>query len=115
LTIKHNAGAAGSACCREYRTSTGAAAPGNRLLSLVLERPQLVGIGVDESTALEVGPDGLWRVRGSGVALVYDARDARVATEGAHQLAAADVRVHVLPSGSSFDPRTRQVTLPPAR
>jgi len=87
----------------------------NRLLSLVLERPQLVGIGVDESTALEVGPDGLWRVRGSGVALVYDARDARVATEGAHQLAAADVRVHVLPSGSSFDPRTRQVTLPPAR
>jgi cyanophycinase len=31
----------------------------NRLLSLVLENPGLVGVGIDESTALEVGPDGV--------------------------------------------------------
>lgn len=87
----------------------------NRLLSLVLERPQLVGVGIDESTALVVGPDGLWRVLGSGAAVVYDAREARVAPAGAHQLAAANVRVHVLPAGSSFDPRRRQATLPAGR
>ena len=30
----------------------------NRLISAVLERPTLIGVGIDESTALEVGPDG---------------------------------------------------------
>src|SRR5271154_4531097 len=37
----------------------------NRLLSVVLEHPDLVGIGIDESTALEVGPAGPWRVLGA--------------------------------------------------
>ncbi len=36
----------------------------NRLLSLVLENPTLVGVGIDESTALEVGPGGVWKVLG---------------------------------------------------
>ena len=48
----------------------------NRLLSLVLENPALVGVGIDESTALEVGPDGVWRVLGESVAVVFDARKA---------------------------------------
>ena len=48
----------------------------NRLLSLVLENPTLVGVGIDESTALEVGPDGVWRVLGESVAVVFDARKA---------------------------------------
>ena len=47
---------------------------GNRLLSVVLEHPELVGIGIDESTALEVGPAGPWRVIGESAAVVYDAR-----------------------------------------
>jgi cyanophycinase len=50
----------------------------NRLISLVLEHPHLVGIGIDEGTALEVHPDGRWIVRGESVVVVYDARDARV-------------------------------------
>ena len=39
-------------------------------ISLVLENPELVGIGIDESTALEVGPGGPWRVLGESAAVV---------------------------------------------
>ncbi|MBA3259949.1 MAG: cyanophycinase, partial [Gemmatimonadales bacterium] len=51
----------------------------NRLMSAVLERPWLIGVGVDESAALEVAPDGRWTVLGGSEVVVYDARRARVA------------------------------------
>lgn len=84
----------------------------NRLLSLVLENPELLGVGIDESTALEVGPDGAWRVLGESVAVIYDARKAAVTRAGAPSLGAAEVRVDVLPSGSVYDPKTGRATLP---
>jgi cyanophycinase len=78
----------------------------NRLLSAVLERPSLLGVGIDESTALEVGPDGRWRVLGESAVVIYDARRAHV-TEGKEPLlGATGLRVHVLPAGAVFDPRT---------
>jgi cyanophycinase len=84
----------------------------NRLLSLVLENPALVGVGIDESTALEVGPDGVWRVLGESVALVYDCRQAAITPKGESALGAANVRLSVLPAGSSYDPRSGAATLP---
>ena len=84
----------------------------NRLLSLVLENPSLVGVGIDESTALEVGPDGVWRVLGESVAVIYDARKAAVTPAGAPALGATDVRLDVLPPGSTYDPRTAKAVLP---
>ncbi|MEP6992926.1 MAG: cyanophycinase [Acidobacteriota bacterium] len=80
----------------------------NRLLSLVLEHPDRVGVGIDESTALEVGPDGLWRVLGSSVAVVFDPRQATITPPSASVLGAEGVRLHVLPAGSTFDPKTGQ-------
>ena len=50
----------------------------NRLISAVLEHPGLVGVGIDESTALEVRPDGPWRVLGESAVVIYDARKAHV-------------------------------------
>ena len=76
----------------------------NRLLSAVLERPGLVGVGIDESTAIEVSPDGRWHVLGESDVIVYDARHARVTAPGAPLLGATDIRVHLLPSGSVYDP-----------
>ena len=84
----------------------------NRLLSLVLENPGLVGVGIDESTALEVGPEGPWRVLGASVAVVFDARKARVTPAGAAALGAADVRLHVLPAGATFDLASGSAVLP---
>lgn len=84
----------------------------NRLLSLVLEHPDKVGVGIDESTALEVGPDGVWRVLGASVAVVFDARRARITPPSAAVLGAEGVRLHVLPAGGTFDPRDGQARIP---
>jgi cyanophycinase len=84
----------------------------NRLLAAVLERPTLLGVGIDESTALEVRPDGRWTVRGASAVFVYDARDARVTAAGAPVLGASGIRTHLLVPGAVFDPATGQATLP---
>jgi cyanophycinase len=83
----------------------------NRLLAVILERPRLLGAGIDESTALEIGPDGTWTVRGDGAVVVYDARRARLTPSG-HALGAVDVRLHLLPAGTTFDPLTGRISLP---
>ncbi|HEU4452488.1 MAG TPA: cyanophycinase [Longimicrobium sp.] len=87
----------------------------NRLLSVVLERPALLGVGIDESTALLVHGDGRWTVEGESAVLVVDARAARVSDREAPLLGAAEVRLHLLPAGSAFDPRTGRAALPPGR
>jgi cyanophycinase len=84
----------------------------NRLLSLVLEHPDSVGVGIDESTALEVDPNGVWRVLGLSAAVVFDARQARITPPSAAVLGAEGVRLHVLPAGSTFDPRDGRARLP---
>ena len=84
----------------------------NRLLSVVLEHPERVGVGIDESTALEVSPEGTWQVLGASVAVVFDARKARITPPSAKALGAEGVRLSILPAGSRFDPRTGEATLP---
>jgi cyanophycinase len=86
----------------------------NRLISAVLEHPDRVGVGIDESTALEVGPDGRWKVLGESVAVVYDARRARITRPGEKPLGASEVRMQVLPAGSLYDPSSGKATLPAA-
>ncbi len=86
----------------------------NRLLGLVLESTQRLGVGIDESTAIEIGPDGIWHVLGASVAVVFDARQARI-TPGSATLGASGIRTHILPAGSRFDPRTGVATLPRPR
>jgi len=83
----------------------------NRLVSVVLEQPTHLGVGIDESTALIVRRDGKWRVMGESAAIVYDARRARITPTGT-TLGATGVVMSVLPDGSTFDPKTGVVTLP---
>lgn len=84
----------------------------NRLFSVILERPSLIGVGIDEGTALKVTPDGKWRVLGKSSVMIVDARRSRVTPLQAAALGAADVRVSLLPAGSMYDPRTGEATLP---
>lgn len=84
----------------------------NRLLSVVLERPSLVGVGIDEGTALEIGGDGRWQVVGASAVVIYDARGATVTGPGADRLGASGVRMQLLPAGSSYDPRHGRARLP---
>ena len=85
----------------------------NRLISVILERPSFIGVGIDEGTALRVYPDGHWQVLGASAAIVFDARNATVTPPGAPRLGTTGMRVSVLPAGSTFDPVTGTATLPP--
>jgi cyanophycinase len=84
----------------------------NRLMSLVLEQPTKIGVGIDESTALVVDPSGWWSVIGESSAVIYDARRGAVTPSGSAVLGARDIRVHVLPPGGRFDPRSGRAELP---
>ncbi len=84
----------------------------SRLISLVLEREPHLGIGIDESTALIVPSSGPWKIVGASVAVVYDARGAETTSPSAHVLGATNMRMHVLPAGATFDPKTGKAALP---
>lgn len=74
----------------------------NRLLSVVLDRPELLGIGIDESTAVVVR-EGALEVVGVGNVVVYDARGAEVPADGVGDLhRARGVVVHVLGPGERW-------------
>lgn len=86
----------------------------NRLISTVLEHPDLIGVGIDESTAIQVNPDGRWLVVGESAVVVYDARNADVTPPDQSVLGAAGVRMHLLPPGATFDPSTGDASIPGA-
>jgi cyanophycinase len=69
----------------------------NRLFGLVLDRPRLLGVGVDEGTALAVSDNRHAEVVGPGPVMVVDAV---VGTD--------DLVVSLLRPGESFDLKTRQ-------
>ncbi len=82
----------------------------NRLISAVLDHPQLIGVGIDEETALLVRPDGMWEVLGNYYVKLFDARRAQIVDDDGPMAKAADIRMHVLPEGGLFDPLRRRVT-----
>ena len=84
----------------------------NRFISAVLDTPAHLGVGIDESTALIVHPDGHWSVMGESAASIYDARHAKLTPPGAPVLGESGLILSVLPSGSSYSPATGKVVLP---
>lgn len=83
----------------------------NRLLSLVLAEAPHLGAGIDEGTAIVVDPSGMWRIMGASSVLIVDARDAARTPANAAVLGASGVRMHVLPAGATFDPKTGKASL----
>ena len=76
----------------------------NRLISLVLENPALLGAGIDESTAILVRPDGKWEVLGESQVFVVDARKTIITKASSKKLGAHGLRLHLLLPGDVFDP-----------
>jgi cyanophycinase len=81
----------------------------NRLISLVLENPRLLGVGIDESTALLVRPDGRYEIVGAKQVVIYDARRVRIGKTADNRLGAAGMTLHILLPGDVFDPATGTV------
>jgi cyanophycinase len=84
----------------------------NRLISVVLERPSLLGVGIDEGTALQVTPDGRWSVLGRSSVIVIDARAAHISAPTQPLLGGTNLRVSVLPAGSTYDPASGEASIP---
>ncbi len=88
----------------------------NRLLSLVLENPDLLGVGVDEETAIWVRPDDTFQVLGRSGVLVFDAKGAAVSRQpketGQDLLGVHGLKLHLLLPGETYDLRSRTVGAP---
>jgi len=77
-----------------------------RLISLVLDHPTMVGVGIDEKTAVILSGGTRAEVIGESTVLVVDARKAKVETRAAGQHSAArNITLQVLTSGMTFDVR----------
>ncbi|OPZ71076.1 MAG: Cyanophycinase [bacterium ADurb.Bin478] len=75
----------------------------NRLIAVVLEHPELPGIGIDEEAAILVYPDGRFKVYGKDAVIVYDARKAkeiRVSDQGL--LGGRNIKVDLLLPGEVY-------------
>ena len=87
-----------------------------RLLCGVAENPHVLGIGIDEDTAIRVEPDARFFVLGSGAVTVIDGatlRDSNVSELAPNEILAIEgVTLHVLPREYGYDMKTRKV-LPP--
>ncbi len=76
----------------------------NRLISAVLDHPRLVGIGIDEKTAIIVSGGKKFEVVGESSVVVIDGRRAAVAPAADGALAAGTgLKLHVLRPGMTFD------------
>ena len=88
-----------------------------RLLGAVAHNPRLLGVGVDENTALMI-EDGAGTVMGAGAVYVVDAERAShsniAEARSAEALSLFDVRTHVLSAGDRFDFGTRRPSPGPA-
>jgi len=79
----------------------------NRLVSLVAEHPKLLGIGIDESTAIIVKPDETFEVIGEQNVIVYDASKAKINILSSRIISGFHMIMHILKPGDEFDLKTK--------
>jgi cyanophycinase len=89
-----------------------------RLIGAVAQNPRILGIGVDENTAVVCGPGRCFQVLGSGAVYVLDGSTVTYSNlteeETDRALSTFDVRVHLLTMGDAFDLAERRPYSRPA-
>jgi cyanophycinase len=83
-----------------------------RLVTMVSYNPGLIGIGIDEDTAALIWPHGRMEVVGRGSILVVDGSHMTsdvFVPKGHHPLSIANVVIHFLAEGGSFDLGERRI------
>lgn len=81
----------------------------NRLLSLLAEHPGLLGIGIDEATAVLVEPEQTFEVIGERSVLIFDPAPARFEVTDSGLVDARGIVLHILTAGRRFDLLGRKV------
>lgn len=87
----------------------------SRLLTIFAHNPQVLGIGIDENTAIDLVPGDGFTVVGAGAVMVFNGRVTHTnapQASGDQTLAVTDSLVHVLPDGYGFNLRTKRPILP---
>jgi len=83
----------------------------NRLLAAVAQNPMVLGVGIDEDTALVVSPDGKCEVIGSQTVTFIDGKHivhSNISESNPRDpLALTNVVLHVLPARFGFDLKRR--------
>jgi cyanophycinase len=83
-----------------------------RLLGAVAQNPRMLGLGIDEDTAVVIENDGTLRVIGSGAAYIVDGHELSHTNISQASFSRAmtvfDVKLHVLSSGDRFDRHSRR-------
>jgi cyanophycinase len=76
----------------------------NRLITVILEHPDLLGIGIDESTALLVYPDNTFEVMGESEVIIYNPlKAAGIKTNAAGKFSVTKMRMDILTAGQKYD------------
>jgi cyanophycinase len=87
-----------------------------RLITAIAHNPYLLGVGLDEDTAIEVDATRMLRVFGRGSVMIVDGAGTHY--NNIHRLpdnaplAIFDLRFHILTHGHSFDVNARQPVIP---
>jgi cyanophycinase len=81
----------------------------NRLISLMAEHHELLGIGIDESTAIIVNPDDAFEVIGERSVIIYDFHQAKVKISPSKEISAHNAQLHILTQGDRFDLKKKVV------
>lgn len=78
-----------------------------RILTAIAQNPEVLGIGIDEDTAVIISSENIAEVVGSGAVYIIDGRSithSNVSEQYANEvLNMFDIRLHVLKSGDKFD------------
>ena len=82
----------------------------NRLINVILENPDLLGIGIDESTAILVNPDNTFEVLGESEVIIYDPSDAKdIKVNDKGKICVNNLKINILFAGQKFDMNKRQI------
>ncbi|MEW6363572.1 MAG: cyanophycinase [Acidobacteriota bacterium] len=81
----------------------------NRLICVVAEQRKLLGVGIDEATAIVVAPDDTFDVVGESCVLVFDPSRARVEIPDDKRIRVEDLTLHILTHGARYSLKDRKV------
>ncbi|HEX2061619.1 MAG TPA: cyanophycinase [Thermoanaerobaculia bacterium] len=87
----------------------------SRMLVIFAHNPQILGVGIDEDTAIEVHPGEKFTVVGNGAVFVFDGTVTHTNAPEAGDddvIAMTDSAMHVLPAGYAFNLKTKRPILP---
>jgi cyanophycinase len=90
----------------------------SRLLAVVGQNPRIIGVGIDENTAIDIRPNQDFRVIGEGGVTVLDGSSVDYTNlaeeESDRTMSLFGVTLHLLSQGDVFDLRTREPRSRPA-